>query len=119
MESYELAKACCKALSDRKATDIIIVDVSDQTVVCSYFVIATGKSTTQVHALGENVDDRSSASSILTLFGRKDSGKDVGACSITATWSFMSLTKSRDCSIISNGSGIREKISSITSTKTK
>lgn len=58
MESYELAKACCKALSDKKATDILIVDVRDQTIVCSYFVIATGKSTTQVHALGENIDEQ-------------------------------------------------------------
>ena len=57
MEGYELAKACAKALSDKKGSDIVILDVSDQTVVCSYFVIATGKSTTQVRALGDNVEE--------------------------------------------------------------
>ncbi len=57
MESYELAKACAKALSDKKGEDIVILNVSDQTVVCSYFVIASGKSTTQVRALGDNVEE--------------------------------------------------------------
>ncbi len=57
MESYQLARAAAKALSDKKAQDIVIVNVSDQTVVCSYFVIATGTSTTQVRALCDNVED--------------------------------------------------------------
>lgn len=57
MEGKELALAACKALSDKKAHDIVIVDVADQTVVCSYFVIASGTSTTQVRALGDNVEE--------------------------------------------------------------
>ena len=57
MESYELAKKACKALSDKKGEDIVILNVGDQTVVCSYFVIASGKSTTQVRALCENVEE--------------------------------------------------------------
>ncbi len=57
MESYELARACCKILSDKKAKDIVILNVSEQTVVCSYFVIASGSSTTQVRALGDNVEE--------------------------------------------------------------
>ena len=58
MESYELAKACAKALSEKKAEDIIILNVAEQTVVCSYFVIASGRSTTQVKALGDNVEEQ-------------------------------------------------------------
>ena len=57
MESYELAKAAAKAMSDKKAQDIVIVNVSDQTVVCSYFVIGSGKSATQVRALGDGVEE--------------------------------------------------------------
>lgn len=57
MESYELAKICAKALSEKKAQDIVILNVGDQTVMCSYFVIASGKSTTQVRALGEHVEE--------------------------------------------------------------
>lgn len=57
MESYELSRLCCKALSAKKAEDIVILNVADQTVVCSYFVIASGKSSTQVRALGEAVEE--------------------------------------------------------------
>ncbi len=58
MESKKLAELCCKALSDKKAQDIILIDVSEQTVICSYFVIASGHSSTQVHALGEAVEEK-------------------------------------------------------------
>lgn len=57
MESYEFAKLCAKALSGKKAEDILLLNVADQTVVCSYFVIASGRSTTQVKALGEAVEE--------------------------------------------------------------
>ncbi len=57
MESYELARAAAKALSDKKGEDIVIIRVDEQTVVCSYFVIASGKSATQVKALGDNVEE--------------------------------------------------------------
>ncbi len=57
MEGKELALAACKALSAKKAHDIVIVDVKDQTVICSYFVIASGASSTQVNALGEHVEE--------------------------------------------------------------
>ncbi len=58
MESYELARACAKALSDKKAEDIVILRVDEQTVVCSYFVIASGKSSTQVRSLGDHVEEQ-------------------------------------------------------------
>ncbi len=57
MESYELARAAAKALSDKKAEDIVIIRVDEQTVVCSYFVIASGKSSTQVKSLGDNLEE--------------------------------------------------------------
>lgn len=58
MTSYELARSAAKALSDKKGTDIVILNVSDQTIVCSYFVIASGKSSTQVRALGDHVEEQ-------------------------------------------------------------
>ena len=58
MTGHDLALACAKALSDKKASDIVILDVADQTVVCSYFVIASGRSTTQVRALGDAVEEK-------------------------------------------------------------
>lgn len=57
MEGKELALAVCKALSDKKAHDIVTVNVADQTVMCSYFVIASGTSTAQVRALSDHVEE--------------------------------------------------------------
>lgn len=57
MNGYQLAKEAAKALSEKKGTDIVIVNVGDQTVVCSYFVIASAKSTTQVRAMGDFVEE--------------------------------------------------------------
>lgn len=57
MESYEIARNACKALSAKKGEDIVILNVGDQTVLCSYFVIASGRSMTQVKALCENVEE--------------------------------------------------------------
>ena len=58
MEGRELAIACAKALSEKKADDIVLIDVSEQTVVCSYFVVASGRSSTQVRSLGDNVEEQ-------------------------------------------------------------
>ena len=67
MEGYELAKACAKALAAKKAKDILLVNVGEQTVVCSYFVIASGTSTTQVRALGDNVEEELEKAGVTAL----------------------------------------------------
>ena len=67
MTGHELAMACAKALSEKKAQDIVILDVADQTVVCSCFVIASGHSTTQVRALGDAVEEKLEKEGILPL----------------------------------------------------
>ena len=51
MESLNLVQDICKYLSSKKAEDILSVDVREKTVLCDYFVIASGRSTTQVKAL--------------------------------------------------------------------
>ena len=67
MDGFELAKACAKALAAKKAKDILLVNVGEQTVVCSYFVIASGTSTTQVRALGDNVEEELEKAGVTAL----------------------------------------------------
>ena len=111
MEGYELAKACAKALAAKKAKDILLVNVGEQTVVCSYFVIASGTSTTQVRALGDNVEEELEKAGVTAL--RKEGLREGRwGSSTTETLSCISSTRSPACSIISNGSGIREETSS-------
>lgn len=55
--SKELALAACKALADRRGRDIVTIYVRDKTVLCDYFVLASGTSSTQIRALGERVEE--------------------------------------------------------------
>jgi ribosome-associated protein len=58
MTSLEKAKAAVKALDDKKASNIELLDVSDQTSLSDYFVIASCQSTVQVRACVDEVDEQ-------------------------------------------------------------
>ena len=47
----ELLKLCCRALSEKKAEDIRVLDVRDQSSITDYLVIATGTSEPHLRAL--------------------------------------------------------------------
>ena len=53
---FEKVKLIANTLDKKKAKDIKILYVHDQTVIADYFVIAHGTSTTQVKALADEVD---------------------------------------------------------------
>ena len=52
----ELARAIYEILDSKKARDIQVLRVNDQTIITDYFVICTGNSTTQVKSLGDEVE---------------------------------------------------------------
>ena len=52
----ELAHAIFDVLDAKKAQNIKVLQVEDQTVITDYFVICTGNSSTQVKALGGEVE---------------------------------------------------------------
>lgn len=56
--SKEWARIAATAASDKKATDIIAIDVAELLVVTDYFVICTGNTDIQVRAIAEEVEDR-------------------------------------------------------------
>ena len=58
MEQINLAQQIAKVLSDKKAQDIVILNVGHLTVITDYMVIATGRSVLQTRALAEEVDDK-------------------------------------------------------------
>lgn len=57
MTSLELTQKICKILSDRKAQDIVSIDVREKTEVADYYVIAGGRSMAQTRALIEHVEE--------------------------------------------------------------
>lgn len=52
----ELAHAIFDVLDEKKAENIKVLHVRDQTVITDYFVICTGRSSTQVKSLGGEVE---------------------------------------------------------------
>ena len=56
MTDNALAQAIGSWLYDKKAKDIIALNVSHLTVITDYMVIASGRTTTQVKALADEVD---------------------------------------------------------------
>ena len=52
----ELANAIYEILDDRKANDVKVLHVEKKTVIADYFVLCTGNSSTQVKALADEVE---------------------------------------------------------------
>lgn len=57
MEAKEFTEELCKLLSDKKAEDIVRIFVGEKSIIADYFVIASGRSSTQVRALAEHADE--------------------------------------------------------------
>ena len=58
--SKELAEAIYEILDNKKARDLKILHVENKTVIADYFVLCTGNSSTQVKALADEVDYKTS-----------------------------------------------------------
>lgn len=55
--SLELALAAAKTAAENGGTDIVVMDMSGHTAIFDYFVIATGTSRRQLHAISEEIDN--------------------------------------------------------------
>jgi len=58
MDARAKAELAMKALDDKKAGNIELMDVAEQTSLAEYFVIASCQSTTQVKACADEVEDQ-------------------------------------------------------------
>jgi ribosome-associated protein len=54
--SLRIAHAAARAAAENKGQEIVVLDVSKQTAVFDYFVIATGTSRRQLHAVSDEID---------------------------------------------------------------
>ena len=76
MNSEEIRDIVVEALEDLKGTEIKVLDVHDKTSVTDILVIASGKSSRQVKALANNVQEMVKEKGItpLSTEGAQDSG---------------------------------------------
>lgn len=58
MTAYEKAQAMIKALEDKKASNIELLDVSNQSSLGDYFIVASCQSTVQVKACADEVEEQ-------------------------------------------------------------
>lgn len=54
----DLALVAAKAASDKLATDIVLIDVSDRLAITDVFVVATGNNERQVQAIVDEVEEQ-------------------------------------------------------------
>ena len=57
-DSIELATVAAQAAADKKATDILLVDVSERLAITDVFVIVTGSNERQVGAIVDEIAER-------------------------------------------------------------
>ena len=57
LDIKETVKLAYKALDDKKASDITIIDISSLSVVADYFIIASADNIRQTGALADNVEE--------------------------------------------------------------
>jgi ribosome-associated protein len=71
----EVARKIVDAAEDKKATDIVLLDVSELTSMADYFVICSGGSERQLDAIGDNIAEK------LRDEGVRPIGREGGAAS--------------------------------------
>ena len=57
-QAHELAYKIAEILDSKKGMDIVVIDISAKSVLADYFVIASGRSTTAVKSLCDNVEEK-------------------------------------------------------------
>ncbi|HEY8373476.1 MAG TPA: ribosome silencing factor [Pseudonocardiaceae bacterium] len=57
-EARRLALVAAQAAADKKASDIVVLDVSEQLVITDCFVIASAPNERQVQAIVDNVEEK-------------------------------------------------------------
>lgn len=75
MEARLMAEKIARTLYNKKAQDIIILDVRHLTVITDYMVIASGRNFLQTKALADDVDDVLAEAGVAL---RSREGKDEG-----------------------------------------
>jgi ribosome-associated protein len=76
MESKEVAQVIAGVLSEKKARDIVMIDIAEKSSFADYFVNATGGSERQLGALADEIEDKFAEIGITpkSKDGRPDTG---------------------------------------------
>lgn len=76
LEPAQIARLAVDVASDKKATDIVLLDIQDISSIADYFVICTGANPRQIRAVASAIDEKLSEQGLSALHreGTPDSG---------------------------------------------
>jgi ribosome-associated protein len=57
LDPGQLAKAAVDVASDKKASDVILLDIRNVSIIADYFVICSGRNTRQIQAIADAIDE--------------------------------------------------------------
>jgi len=57
LPGWQRALACTRAALDRKAYDLVVLEVGRQSSIADYFIICSGRSDTQVQAIADAIQE--------------------------------------------------------------
>ena len=58
LDPGQLARAVVDIASDKKASDVILLDIRDVTTIADYFVICSGNNRRQIQAISDAIEDQ-------------------------------------------------------------
>ena len=58
LESIEKARLVVRAALDKKAKDVVVLELKGLSIISDYFVICSGESTTQVRSIVDNIEKK-------------------------------------------------------------
>ena len=58
MTEAKLSELVAAAASDKKARDIVVMELAGVSMIADYFVICSANSTTQVQAIADNIEEK-------------------------------------------------------------
>ncbi|XVG95039.1 ribosome silencing factor [Eubacteriales bacterium KG125] len=75
MDSLKLVEIAVKALDDKKATNIVVIDVREKSSFADYLILANGGSMRQLNSLTDQVEDKLAEHDVLpkSIEGKQNS----------------------------------------------
>lgn len=58
LDSAQLARIIAEIAADKKAADVSVLDIREQSVIADFFVICTGANSRQIQAVGDAVEEK-------------------------------------------------------------
>ena len=72
LDPGQLARAAVDAASDKKAADVLLLDIREVTTFADYFVICSGNNRRQIQAIAEAIDEQLSSQGAVLLHREGD-----------------------------------------------